>query len=138
RGGERRPEEVPPAAPRAALNIARDLYVRHPHPGVHAAAWLLLRRWQDTEFPALHDRLASVRHVGPGGWGWEHGPNGHVFAILPAPLAFHMGASEDECQRFPDQVDSRDQRPHHRKIDRSLAVSMTEVTYGQIRAYLKD
>ena len=45
----------------------------------------------------------------------------------PAPWRFRMGSPEDEKGRFPDQV------PHYRKIDRSLAVSMTEVTLEQIR-----
>ncbi len=125
-------DAVPPVARLAVLVVARGLYVRHPHPGVHAAGGLLLRRWGDAEFLAQADRRPPVRLVGPDGLGWERGPNGHTFAILPAPRVFHMGAPESEAERFADQV------VHARRFERSLAVSMTEVTFEQIRAFEKD
>ena len=54
------------------------------------------------------------------------------FAIIPAGPVFRMGSPEHEEGHHPDQV------LHIRKIDRSLAVSMTEVTVEQIRAFDKD
>jgi formylglycine-generating enzyme required for sulfatase activity len=123
---------VPPALRQSVLAIARDLYDRHPHPGVHAAAGLLLRRWGDAEFLAQANRRPPVRLVGPDGLGWEDGPNGHTFAILPAPRVFRMGSPETEPGRQHDQV------PHVRRFERSLAVSMTEATLEQIRGFERD
>jgi formylglycine-generating enzyme required for sulfatase activity len=121
-------DAVPPAARLAVLNVARDLYRSHAHPGVHAAAGLLLRRWDEAQFVAQADRDATARLVGPDGRGWERGPNGHTFALLTGPLSFRMGSPPHEEGRLVDQA------LHYRKIDRSLAVSMTEVTLEQLLA----
>jgi formylglycine-generating enzyme required for sulfatase activity len=64
--------------------------------------------------------------------GWERGPNGHVFAILPAPLTFRMGSPDQEQGRDPEET------PHYRRIERSLEVSIKEVTVGQFRKFDKD
>ena len=129
---ESRRDAIPPASRQAIVEAARELYVNHAHPGVHAAAGLLLRRWGDADFVAQADDLPRARLVGADGLGWERGPNGQTFAILPGPLSFRMGSPEDEKGRFPDQV------PHYRQIDRSLAVSMTEVTLEQMRQLDRD
>jgi formylglycine-generating enzyme required for sulfatase activity/predicted Ser/Thr protein kinase len=123
-----------PAAKRAeVVERARHLYLHHPHPGVHSAAELLLRRWGDAEFLAQAVGRPSEPHVGPDGLGWERGPNGQTFAILPASMmVYRMGSPEQEKGRYGDQV------LHIRAIGRSLAVSMTEVTFEQIRALDKD
>ncbi len=125
-------DTVSPAVRQSLVAIARDLYDRHWDPGVHAAAGLLLRRAGDADYLARADQRPTGPIVGPDGVGWERGPNGHTFAILPGPLAFRMGAPETELGRQDDQ------KVHHREIDRSLAVSMTEVTLQQIRAFEKD
>ena len=123
---------VSAASGAAVVEAARHLYLDHPHPGVHAAAGLLLRRWEGAESLAECDEHLRRRRVGPDGLGWERGPNGHTFAILPAPLDFRMGSPEHEHGHSDEQT------LHHRKIDRSLAVSMTEVTVEQFRKFDKD
>jgi formylglycine-generating enzyme required for sulfatase activity len=118
-----------PASARAQVaERARRLYLEHPDPGVHSAAGLLLRRWDEARFVAQADRDVTAPLVGPDGRGWERGPNGHTLAILPAPLRFRMGSPPHEEGRLDDQA------LHYRKIDRSLAVSMTEVTLEQFLA----
>ena len=124
-----RRDGVPPALRLAIVAVARDLYRGHPHPGVHAAAGLLLRRWGDAEFLAQADGGAPVRLIGRDGKGWERGPNGHTFAILPAPLEFAMGAPPHEPGHYGNPI------RHHRRIDRSLAVATKEVTVAQLRAF---
>ncbi len=122
---------IPPAAHAEVAGRARHLYLRHPHPGVHAAAGLLLRRWEgaDSLTRPVDGERRPDRLVGPDGFGWQLGPNGHDFAILPALPPFRMGSPEHEDGHRGDQV------LHIRRIDRSLAVSMTEVTVDQIRAF---
>lgn len=126
-GAESRREGVPPPARLAIVAAARDLYTTHRHPGVHAAAELLLRRWGEAEILRRADDRPAAPHVGPDGLGWVRGPNGHTFAIIPAPLEFRMGSPGDEPGHLIDQV------LHYRRIGRSLAVSMTEVTLEQFR-----
>ncbi len=85
----------------AVVEAARTLYLQDPHPGVHSAAELLLRRWRGTHYLAdCEEHLTSPR-VAPHGLRWEPGPNKHTFAILPAPLEFRMGSPEYEPGATP-------------------------------------
>jgi formylglycine-generating enzyme required for sulfatase activity len=52
-----------------------------------------------------------------------------MFAILPAPLEFAMGAPPQELGHYGNPI------RHHRRIDRSLAVATKEVTVAQLRAF---
>ena len=88
---ESRRDAIPPASRPRSSGRARDLYVDHPHPGVHAAAGLLLRRWGDAEFLAQADERPPARLVGPDGLGWERGPNGHDVRHPPRPAGLPHG-----------------------------------------------
>ena len=76
----------------AVIETTRVLYRDDPHPGVHSAAELLLRRWGGPELVALCQQHLRGRKSRGDGLRWELGPNGHTFVILPAPLEFRMGA----------------------------------------------
>ena len=78
------------------------------------------------------DRRSKVRVIGKNGPRWERGPNDHTFAILPAPLVFRMGSPEYEEGRPKVEEETL----HYRSIDRSLAVSTTEVSVDQFRKLL--
>ena len=61
--------------------------------------------------------------------GWERGPAGHTFVILPGPLEFRMGSPDHEESHSPEET------LHYRRIDRSLAVATKEVTVRQYREF---
>jgi serine/threonine protein kinase/formylglycine-generating enzyme required for sulfatase activity len=114
------------------VQVAARLFLDDPHPGVHSAAGLLLRRWRHAEL-ATHPAAPPERRPDrPDGPRWEPGPNGHTLAILPGPLQFRMGSPEDEPGRFDYE------KQHYRRIDRSVAVATTEVTVEQFRAFRRD
>ncbi len=117
----------------AVVEAARTLYLEDPHPGVHSAAELLLMRWRGPQYLAKCNQDAPKPGIGSDGLGWEHGPQGHTFAILPAPLTFRMGSPEHEQGRI-----KKEETPHHRRIDRSLEVSTKEVSADQFREFDKD
>ncbi len=117
----------------AVVEAARTLYLADPHPGVHSAAELLLRRWRGQAYFAECDTYAPKQRIGPDGKGWKRGPNDHTFAILPAPLVFRMGSPEDEQGRI-----KKEETRHDCRIDRSLEVCTKEVTVDQLRAFDQD
>ncbi len=126
---EARPPEVALPGETALFETVCRLYHTDPHPGVHSAAELLIRRWGWTQRLARCGEKPSSGSTGKDGLGWELGPNGHVFAILPAPLKFRMGAPEHEQAHYGDPI------LHYRKIERSLAVSTKEVTLQQFQEF---
>jgi formylglycine-generating enzyme required for sulfatase activity len=126
--------EAPPAlvagpVESALLETARRLYLEDPHPGVHSAAELLIRRWGGPELFARCQESVPAGATGKDGLGWERGPAGHTFVILPGPLEFRMGAPPDEPAHYGNPI------LHYRKIERSLAVATKEVTLGQFREF---
>ncbi len=111
------------------MDAARKMFADHPHPGVHSAAELLLRLWRDPEFVVHGDECSPKGRVDPKGLGWESGPAGHTFVILPGPLEFRMGSPDHE------ESHSSAETLHDRQIDRSLAVATKEVTVRQYREF---
>jgi eukaryotic-like serine/threonine-protein kinase len=113
----------------AVIARARALYLGDPHPGVHSAAELLLRRWGGPDFMGPCD-LALRKQAPPSGdLRWELGPNGHTLVVLPAPLQFRMGAPRHEKDHYHDPI------VHYRKIERSIAVATKEVTVEQFQSF---
>jgi formylglycine-generating enzyme required for sulfatase activity len=129
---ETRFDRVPLHAMDRLVNAARDLYLDHPHSGVHSAVELLLRRRGRADVLGQADELLRRRPGRPDGRRWELGPNGHTLVIFPGPLEFQMGSPETEDGRFPYE------NPHVRRIARSLAVATKEVTIEQFRAFDKE
>ncbi|MFI5459033.1 MAG: protein kinase [Isosphaerales bacterium] len=126
---EARPPAVATPAEASLIETASRLYRDDPHPGVHSAAELLLRRWGGTALLARCEASLTGRVTGKDRLGWERGPNGHTFVILPGPLEFRMGAPEHETAHYGDPV------LHYRKIERSLAVAAKEVSVQQFQAF---
>jgi formylglycine-generating enzyme required for sulfatase activity len=108
------------------LDLAGGIYRSDPHPGVHSAAELLLRRW---DLPRLQTLDAQLRAQPPPGGQWRLGPNGHTFAVLRGPAVFRMGARKHE-----EEWGFGQEKLHYRRIDRTIAVATKEVTFGQLRA----
>jgi serine/threonine protein kinase/formylglycine-generating enzyme required for sulfatase activity len=111
------------------LERARRLYLEDPHPGVHSAAELLIRRWGSAELFARFQESLTTGATGKDGLGWERAPGGHTLVILTGPLEFRMGAPPSEQAHYGNPI------LHHRKIDRSLAVATKEVTLEQFRQF---
>jgi eukaryotic-like serine/threonine-protein kinase len=111
------------------VEIARALYRDDPDSGVHSAVELLLRRFGQTEIVTRYDQELGQRITPADSQGWVIGPNGHTFAILRGPLEFRLGSPPDEEAREPTE------KPHHRRIDRTLAVATKEVTLEQFRKF---
>jgi formylglycine-generating enzyme required for sulfatase activity len=128
---ESRKPALASAVKAAFVSRAQELFLFDPHPGVHSAAELLLRRWGDAELLAqcnkhLHERNDAAAHHD-----WTVGPNKHIFAIIQSPLAFWMGATPHE----KGGEDCGDRSRHYRRIERSLWVSTKEVTVEQFQAF---
>ncbi len=120
---------IPADEEAAVLDAARKMFADDPHPGVHSAAELLLRQWRDPEFVAGGDAGPPGKPVNTKVLGWERGPAGHTFVILPGPLEFRMGSPDHE------ESHSEEEALHYRRIDRSLAVATKEVTVRQYREF---
>ena len=112
------------------VELARKLYLDDPAPGVHSAAELLLARLAETETLAQCDTQLRQSDKRSEGKDWVLGPNGHTFAILRGPLRFRMGSpNEEEGREGPIE------NAHERRIDRTLAVATTEVTFDQFHKF---
>ncbi len=111
------------------LGLATGLFLDDPDPGVHSAAELLCARWSSGPPPLQEGQEPRVQPADPDRPAWRVGPNGHTFAIVPGPLVFQMGSPEHEEGRFAEEP------LHSRTIDRSIAVSTTEVTISQFRVF---
>ena len=76
------------------LQVAQDLFLDDPDPGVHSAAELLIQRWSGNGPQIKNGQQPRLRPKGPESRNWMIGPNGHTFAILPGPLVFKMGSPD--------------------------------------------
>ena len=119
-----------PHARKVVADYAVRLYDEDPHAAVCSAAELLLRRWGMAPKPyADGDAKTAARTGHRDSPGRLIGPNGHVFAVLFAPLEFRMGSPEYETGR------SADETLHFRRINRTLAVATKELTNEQFRKF---
>jgi formylglycine-generating enzyme required for sulfatase activity len=120
---------IPPAE--TFLELVQAIYREHPHPGVHSAASLVLRRWGRAEMVGEVDHELKPALLPSAGRRWFLGPNGHTFAVI-GPLEGWVGSPAGEDGRF----DNEDRR--YLKIRRTLAAGVTEVTRAQFLAFLKE
>jgi eukaryotic-like serine/threonine-protein kinase len=121
---------LPAHARKVVADYALRLYEEDPHAAVCSAAELLLRRWGAPPKPyADGDAKTAARTGHRDSPGLLIGPNGHVFAVLFAPLEFRMGSPEYERGR------SADETLHFRRINRTLAVATKELTIEQFRKF---
>jgi formylglycine-generating enzyme required for sulfatase activity len=112
-------------------------YRDDPHPGVHAAADWLLRRWKLADRLKPMDReLVKVNWVrGPGKFdkpSWYVNGQGQTFAVIPAPGKFTIGSPADELG-----MDYREDR-RDVQIDYTFAVAMKLVTVAEFKKCLPD
>ncbi len=120
---------MPPHALDGLAGAVRDLYLKHPHPAVHSAAELLLRRWGWGDVLKDCNDILQKQPGRPDGRRWELGPNDHTLVIVPGPIVYRMGSPTAEEGRFDYE------NQHVRRIDRSIAVATREVTIKQYREF---
>jgi formylglycine-generating enzyme required for sulfatase activity len=110
------------ADPNVAL--VEHIYRTDPTSGVHSAAEWLLRKWVDKQrLQDLRDELKSVDD--PQERRWYVNSVGQCMAILDR-ATFWMGADPAERETNEESLPS-----HQRYVDRSVAISTTEVTLDQ-------
>ncbi|MFO0889717.1 MAG: SUMF1/EgtB/PvdO family nonheme iron enzyme [Isosphaeraceae bacterium] len=110
-------------------SLARD----DPDPGLHSAAFWLLRRW------SLDDELAAVRRSLPRGNAparpgdrWFVNAEGQTFTVVPGPVSFVMGEPmwSSDGERFA--------LPHRVRIERDFAIATAEVTAAEFDRFRID
>lgn len=110
------------------------LYRNHPDSGVHAAIDYVMRHWGlATEIESVSKELQSPDWP-MDGRRWHHSESGIAFAIFRDPPEFWMG-TDDPIRGEPIP---REETRHRRKIKRSFAISLREITIGQYRQLVKD
>jgi formylglycine-generating enzyme required for sulfatase activity len=138
--GEYERNQLTPAQQKDLLPRVWRMYASD-DPGLHGAAEWLLRRWGHqaklaeveqgwvTDERRRQARRAWIEREGARG---EAGPfwyidgQGHTLVVFPKPVAFFIGAPEDE----PEQVPEFEAR-HLVKIQRPFALAAKEVTLQQ-------
>ena len=113
----------------AVVARARDLYLGDPDPGVHSAAELLLRRWDE---PELLERLsASLEKAASGksGLRWVAGPNGHTFRdpARPARIPDGIAAGKRRILRLTGLALSQDRSVDHGRHQGGDARAIPEI-----------
>jgi serine/threonine protein kinase/formylglycine-generating enzyme required for sulfatase activity len=124
---------VPSSLRARVIDAARTLRRTAPDAASFSAAELLLRRWGQRDEGTV--AVAPLTVAQTKRRSWPHrliGPNGHIFAVLQAPLQFWMGSPENESGR------STDEKRHFRRIDRTIAVATCELTIEQFRKFRPD
>jgi formylglycine-generating enzyme required for sulfatase activity len=112
-----------PGPERAKLSPRlKSLYREDPDAGVHGSAGYLLRKWgMGKEVLAMDQELQKSKPVA--GRKWYVNGQGQTMAMITKPGPFWMGEGQ-ELRR--------------RRIERSYAISSTEVTVEQFQRFLKD
>ncbi|MFN0054390.1 MAG: SUMF1/EgtB/PvdO family nonheme iron enzyme, partial [Planctomycetales bacterium] len=108
-----------------------DIFRNDPDSGVHAAADWLLRKWgHASQAHAIEKELTGS---GPAeGKGWYVNRQGQTLAVVAGPVEFRMGAPDWE----PGV--SYAERLHKRRIERTFAIAIKEVTVEEMQRFLTD
>jgi formylglycine-generating enzyme required for sulfatase activity len=108
-----------------------EVYENDPDAGIHGAAEWTLRQWKEHEsLKATDERLSKLNDRAQRRW-FVNG-QGQTFAVIDGPVAFRMGTSSNEPERFPDEL------PHIRIIPRRFAIATKEVTVQQFERFLRE
>jgi formylglycine-generating enzyme required for sulfatase activity len=139
--GEFTDEQLPAAQRQPAVDRLLDWYRHDPDPGIHGAIDWLLRHarqgkgnrpldWHQAEALDKVDRELAGQP--PGERGWYVTRDGQTLAVVRNPPEFSMGSPDSE----PDRSSGLE-TAHRKRIPRSFAIGMKEVTVGQFQQFLK-
>ena len=120
-----------------SLSLLSELYLNHPHAGVHSNVEWLLNRWKfDQRLTDLRSELKSRSFEelkkDPINVSWWITPSGHTMTLFNKDQQFKMGSKEDELARIENE------RLHTRKIPRQFAIATHEVTVRDFLKFKKD
>jgi len=108
-------------------------YANDPDPGVHSAAFWLLRKWSRLNDALTVDR--SLKGKPPAGSRlWYVNREGQTFVIVKNLGVFAMGSPPEENELGRNQ---REQL-HHTRIPRSFTICTREVTVDEFKNFLAD
>ncbi|NUQ64095.1 MAG: protein kinase [Pirellulales bacterium] len=125
--GEYRIAQVRALERRALAPPITRLFAEHADPGVHSAAWWLLRKWDATDEAVA--MIEQWKGKAPGSSrDWYVNRAGQTLAVVRGPVVFRMGSPEEEEDRVWVEW------PHQHKIPRSFAIGVCEVT---VEEYLR-
>jgi formylglycine-generating enzyme required for sulfatase activity len=138
--GEFTEEQLPAVQRQPVIDRLLDWYRHDPDPGVHGAIDWLLRHarqgkgerpldWHQAEALDKIDRELAGQP--PDERGWYVTRDGQTLAVVRDPLEFVMGSPDYEPDRGGPQ-----ERLHRKRIPRSFAIGMKEVTVGQFQQFL--
>jgi formylglycine-generating enzyme required for sulfatase activity/tRNA A-37 threonylcarbamoyl transferase component Bud32 len=131
--GEFAPEMVSESDRRSLAELLLGWYAADPDPGVHGGAdWLLRQKWGRGAELAKIDRGLAVA-APPKGRRWYVNGQGQTYTIIPGPVEFTMGSTQQgDPERDPDEI------PHRRRIDRSFSIATREVTLAEYARFLTE
>lgn len=119
---------VPSSTRQKLLPVLTNAYRHHADSGTHSAIAWLLKQWGHKE--ALEAIATELTQAPPDGRrNWYVNGEKITMAIIHEPPPYLMGSPEEE----PDRVS--EERRHWRKIDRTFAMSTTEITVDQFWRY---
>jgi formylglycine-generating enzyme required for sulfatase activity len=144
--GDYSAKDLSPDDRKILLDQARGIYRTDPDPGLHAAAELLLRQWQDVEWlkqinadwtkdgkgraskiDGIKDWLTKDKEKTPPQW-YVNG-QGQTMVVIPGPVEFVMGSPGSETDR------GRNEPQHKKRIGRTFALAAKLVTMEQYRQF---
>ncbi|MDA1051276.1 MAG: protein kinase [Planctomycetota bacterium] len=125
--GEFDDQQLPPAEREQLAVKLLETYATDPDAGMHAASEWVLRHWgQDAQLKEKDIELATGKLEG--GRQWYVNKQGQTLVVIPGPVEFVMGGSQDQM----------DSTLHRKRIDRTFAIMTHEVTLDQFRAFQRD
>ncbi len=119
---------VPSNTRQKLLPLLIGAYRHHPDSGTHSAVAWLLKQWEHSgALTAITAELAQAPPDGRRNW-YVNGEQ-ITMAIIHEPPPYLMGSPVEEPDRASEE------RRHWRKIDRTVAISTTEITVDQFLRY---
>jgi formylglycine-generating enzyme required for sulfatase activity len=109
----------------------RELYHNDPDAGLHSAAELALKHWEEEPRPNAEEK--HVPESGdPHARRWYVNPEGQTLVLIDRPGAFDMGAPPWDPEREDEEV------WHRREIPRRFFILTKEVSVSEFQKYSLD
>ncbi len=113
-----------------------ELYARDPDPGIHGAAFWLLRRWGHDDALDRVDRDGSLGGI-ERGRNWFINRQGQTFSILGAPGEVVVGSPPSEVGR-EEGPEGEVETQRHVRIDHDFAIMNRPVTVAEFLRFRKE
>ena len=134
--GEFDERQLPAAYRRHLVPHLHALYARDPDPGIHGAAYWLLRRWGEDAALEQIDRDGASARIEPGRR-WFINRQGQTFTVIGAPGEVVIGSPPYEAGREHGPEGDVEAQLHAR-IDRDFAIMNRPVTVAEFLRFRPD